>query len=88
MIRVEGILKEDPDIVIKGSTIKTIAEKLVKETNHEIYKRLQVLKSSSTKVAHSTEKVNSEISQLNQLWLSNEKAIQQYVVELQGLVRQ
>ena len=79
MIKVEGILKKSQEILLDSAAIENITDKVKKRTNHQIYRKMQVLRATSTKISHMSETLKSDIQVLEAKQSEGNKLIQKYL---------
>jgi len=87
-MHVEGILTQETDIVLKRDTVDKLTEKLVKDTNKDIYNRLRIVRACTTRVSNDTIKVKEEISILEDKIELNETEIQKLLLVIASAIEQ
>ena len=63
-MKVQGILKQTPEILLDSTAVENITSKAKKRVNRTLYKRLQVLRASSTRLTNASKVLREDIKKL------------------------
>ena len=86
-MKVHGILKRSPVILLDSLAVENITDKAKKKANKLLYKRLQVLRASSTRLINASEVLKQEIQTLEGQNKDVVKEQQQYLTLLKKRVQ-
>jgi uncharacterized protein YlxW (UPF0749 family) len=78
-MKIEGIAKISPVILLDATAISNVTDKTKKKANQQIYKRLQVLKASGTKIAKASEELKQDINKYEAKLAETNTNIQKYL---------